>query len=114
MKSNMEIASIDANLMSNLICEEVFGEYLFGEELGTALLVSASKNLQHIEAMQDFSINMLKKIARNEFTKIEQPKTRTIDDKLNEINKEIIFDISRPIQDMFEEMSGFVCEALAI
>lgn len=115
MSSRTENAALDANLMSNLICEEIFRETEFGRDLGDTLLASASKNLRMVDAMQDFSINLIKQIEENKFTVSEPPKAKalSIDDKLNQIQKEITFDISRPIHDMFEEMSGIVCEAFS-
>ena len=116
MSSRTEKAALDANLMSNLICEEIFRETEFGRDLGDTLLASASKNLRMVDAMQEFSINLMKQIEENKFTAVEPQKPKkalSIDDKLNQIQKEITFDISRPIHDMFEEMSGIVCEAFA-
>jgi len=115
MGSKTENTILDANLMSNIICDEILKEQNYGQELGDILMVSATKNLQQIDAMHDFSINLLKQIAKNEFTTPEPAKTKvvSIEDKINAIQKEITFDISRPIHDMFEEMSGFVCDALA-
>lgn len=115
MRSKTENAALDSNLMSNLICEEVLREYKYGEELGDILMSTANKNLHKIDAIQDFSMNLLKQIEQNKFTVIEPQKAKvvSIDDKLAEIHKDITFDISQPIHEMFDQMSDFVCDALA-
>ena len=115
MRSQTEKTALDANLMSNLIYKEIIREYEYGEELGDTLLSTAAKNMQMVDAVQDFSINLLKQIEQNQFTVVEPQKAKvvSIDDKLAQINKEITFDISKPIHDMFDRMSDYVCDALA-
>ena len=115
MRSQTENTALDANLMSNLICKEIIREYKYGEKLGDTLLSTATKNMHRLDAVQDFSINLLKQIEQNQFTVVEPQKAKvvSIDDKLAAINKEITFDISKPIHDMFDQMSDYVCDALA-
>ena len=113
MSSKTENAVLNVNLMSNMICDEILKEQNYGQELGDILMVSATKNLQQIDAMHDFSINLLKQTVNNEFTPpAPETKVLSIEDKIDAIQKEIVFDISRPIHDMFEEMTDFVCDAL--
>lgn len=106
---------IDTNLMSNLICKEVLQEFNYGEELGSALFESATENLISVNAMREFSVNMLKKIELNDFadTKTKKTKALSIEDKINKIQQDIAFDIAIPLQEMFDNISGFVCEAFS-
>ena len=107
-------ASVDANLMSNLIYEEIFREFDYGEELGTVLLDTAVNNLASVNAIREFSINMMKHIEFNGLKADKPEKIRdvSVEDKINTIQKDIAADITKPIQDMFEDMSGFVCQTL--
>lgn len=107
-------ASVDANLMSNLIYEEIFQEFDYGDELGAALFNSAVNNLASVNAMREFSVNMMKKTELNDFASVksEKIKAKSVEDKINEIQKDIAADIAKPIQNMFDDMSGFVCQAL--
>lgn len=115
MGSKAVKTDLDANLMANLICEEVLKEYKYGEELGDVLMTSANKNLREIDSMQEFSINLLKQIEQNKFTVVEPKKAKvlSIEDKLADINKGIALDISKPLHDMFDQMSEYICDALA-
>lgn len=107
---------LDTNLISNEICNEILQEECYGQELGEMLMVSATKNLLQIDAMKDFSINLLRQIAENDFATPQvasKTKVVSIDEKINALHKDVGFDINVPIHDMFETMSDFVCDALA-
>lgn len=107
-------ASFDANLMSNLIYEEIFQDFDYGEELGTVLFDTAVNNLASVNTMREFSINMMKQIEFNglKTDKPEKIKAVSVEDKINAIQKDIAADITKPIQNMFDDMSVFVCQAL--
>lgn len=124
MKSQKTNASaLDTIEISNLILDEVIDADLIdyiNKPLDTVDLVRIDNaNMWMIQDTVDFSEAMLEEfgLARTEVKDlvVEPPKAKviSIEDKIGDIQKEVMADITAPLQNMFDDILVYVTKELA-
>lgn len=88
---------IHADRMEEILKSELSSEDLF--KIDSAILSSLKKT-------QDFSADLLKQLEIGNFEKVFEVKS--IDKQLENIQRQIITDITSPLQDMFNNMADLV------
>lgn len=97
----------DIDSMERMLSSELSSEYLF--RIDCAILSS-------LRNTTDFSRDLLKQLEENNFhapivEKNEKVVSKSIDKQLAEIQENAMIDITKPLQNMFDEMASFVTEA---
>ena len=117
MDSSLEkVTVIDSNIIAGAIMNEIADvekiERMYTTELSSVDLFKIDcAILNSLRNTEDFSRDLLKQLETGKFEEIIQkpPKSKDI---LQEIQQETIMDITLPLNKMFDEMAGFVSEAL--
>ena len=102
MRDINDIDSMERRLGSELSSEDLF-------RIDCAILSS-------LRNTTDFSRDLLKQLEENNFhapivEKNEKVVSKSIDKQLAEIQENAMIDITKPLQNMFDEMASFVTEA---
>ena len=97
----------DIDSMERMLSSELSSEDLF--RIDCAILSS-------LRNTTDFSRDLLKQLEENNFhapivEKNEKVVSKSIDKQLAEIQENAMIDITKPLQNMFDEMASFVTEA---
>lgn len=97
----------DIDSMERMLNSELSSEDLF--RIDCAILSS-------LRNTTDFSRDLLKQLEENNFhapivEKNEKVVSKSIDKQLAEIQENAMIDITKPLQNMFDEMASFVTEA---
>lgn len=97
----------DIDSMERMLSSELSSEDLF--RIDCAILSS-------LRNTTDFSRDLLKQLEENNFhapivEKNEKVVSKSIDKQLAEIQENAMIDITKPLQNMFDEMTSFVTEA---
>ena len=117
MNSKIEqAAAIDSNTVANELVNEVIDvgrmERVFKSDLSSADLFKIdSAILSSLRNTQDFSRDLLKQLESGIFETFTQPPSAFEMDQL--IQQEAMMDITLPLQDMFDEFTDIVVEALS-
>lgn len=116
MNSRLETA-IDTNAVANGIMHDITDvdrmEKMLGSELSSSDLFRIDcAILSSLRNTTDFSRDLLKQLEAGEFETMMKRPEKTLDMQLQNIQQSAIADITKPLEQMFEEMSGFVLEGL--
>lgn len=118
MSSKLEnVTVIDSNTLANgIMCdiidvdrmERMLGSRLSSEDLFRidCAILSSLRNTQ------DFSRDLLAQLESGKFEDMTAFPQKSIEYDVQDIQRETIVDITLPLQSMFDEMAGFVTEAL--
>lgn len=117
MNSKMEqTAATDSNLIANNIVQEVIDvdrmERVFETSLSSADLFKIDcAILSSLRDTQDFSRDLLRQLESGTFETFTQPPKAFEMDEL--VQQEAMMDITLPLQDMFDDFTDIVVEALS-
>jgi hypothetical protein len=116
MNSKLETA-IDTNVVANGIMRDLITvdrmEKMLTCELSSSDLFRIDcAILSHLRDTTDFSRDLLEQLEAGKLEEIAPKPQNSIDIELQNVQREAIMDISMPMQQMFDEMAGFVLEAL--
>jgi hypothetical protein len=116
MNSKLETA-IDTNAIANGIMHDLVDvdrmEKMLTCELSSSDLFRIDcAILTRLRNTTDFSRDLLEQLEAGKLEEIAPKPQKSIDNELQKIQQETIMDISMPMQQMFDDMAGFVLEAL--
>lgn len=116
MNSRLETA-IDTNAVANGIMHDITDvdrmEKMLESELSSSDLFRIDcAILSSLRNATDFSRDLLKQLEAGEFETMMKRPEKTLDMQLQNIQQSAIADITKPLEQMFEEMSDFVLEGL--
>lgn len=116
MNSKLETA-IDNNVIANGIMRDLIDvdrmEKMLECELSSSDLFRIDcAILSHLRDTTDFSRDLLEQLEAGKFETVTLKPQKSLDFELQNIQQEAIMDITMPIQQMFDEMTVFVSEAL--
>lgn len=116
MNSKLE-AAIDSNVVANGIMHDLIDvdrmEKMLGCELSSSDLFRIDcAILSHLREIKDFSRDLLEQL-ETEYSKttVIQPQ-KSLDSEIQKIQQQTIMDITMPLEQMFDDMSNYVIEAL--
>lgn len=116
MNSKLETA-IDSNVIANGIMHDLIDvdrmEKMLECELSSSDLFRIDcAILSHLRDTKDFSRDLLEQLEAGKFETVAVKPQKSFDFELQSIQQEAIMDITMPIQQLFDDMTGFVSEAL--
>ena len=116
MNSRLETA-IDSTVIANGIMHDIIDvdrmEKMLEWELSSSDLFRIDcAILSHLRNSKDFSRDLLKQLEAGKLQTVAVKPQRSLDMELQNIQQEAIMDITMPIQQLFDEMSDYVSDAL--
>lgn len=116
MNSKLETA-IDSNVVANGIMQTIIDvdrmEKMLECELSSSDLFKIDcAILSHLRETTDFSRDLLEQLEAGKLQTVAVKPQKSIDLELQKIQQQAITDITMPLQQLFDDMAGFVSEAL--
>lgn len=108
-----KVTSLDSNVVANGIMRDLADvdrmEKMLSTELSSVDLFKIDcAILTSLRNTQDFSRDLLKQLENGEFAKFSARPQKTIDSELKSIQQNAIFDITLPLQNLFDEMASYI------
>lgn len=116
MNSKLETA-IDSNIVANGIMQTIIDvdrmEKMLECELSSSDLFKIDcAILSHLRETTDFSKDLLEQLEAGMLQTVAVTPHKSVDLELQKIQEQAITDITMPLQQLFDDMVGFVSEAL--
>ena len=118
MSSRLEnFTEVDSNIVANGIMYELADvekmERMLNFELSSADLFKIdSAILSSLKNTQDFSRDLLEQLENGKFETVSIKPPKSLEAEIQDIQQEAMFDITLPLQEMFDQMNEIIVDVL--